>query len=119
MFDDVDLDRVATLRWYDLDAPLSACLQISLEGSLRKVLQRFARLSCEEQSDATVTLSPEPGDWSTTLIEGRELKRMGRRWATGRVLGFLEAVARLRRSAETMPARLEWPDGDQRLRNTG
>jgi len=120
MFDDVDFDRLAALRWNDPDAPRNACLQTSLEGPLRLMLRRFARLSGEEQAGATLTLSPEPGNWTSMLIEGRELKRLARRGPSDRVFGFLETVARRRRFARAAgPARLEWPDGDLRLRNAG
>ena len=82
MFDDVDFDRLAALRWNDPDAPRNACLQASLEGPLRLMLRRFTRLSGEEQAGATLTLSPEPDeDWLETfpaldlegqVITGRE-----------------------------------------------
>ncbi|WP_018697634.1 hypothetical protein [Amorphus coralli] len=119
MFEDVDFERLATLRWSDPDEPGPTYRRRGVDGPLRVMLQRFSRLSREEQASASVTLSPEPGDWSATIIEGRELRQMARRHSSGRVLGFLEAAARLHRRSSRGPTRLEWPDGDTRLRNVG
>lgn len=118
MFDDLDFDRPATLRWGDPVVSGPSGIESSLDGSLRQALRYYAQLPGEEQAGATVTVAPVPGDWSMVVYEGRELKRMARR-ASGRVIGFLDAAVRLRRSAGAGAARLEWPDGDTRLRNVG
>ena len=58
MFDDLDFDRPATLRWGDPVVSGPSGIESSLDGSLRQALRYYAQLPGEEQAGATVTVHP-------------------------------------------------------------
>ncbi|MGX1306129.1 type VI protein secretion system component VasF [Amorphus suaedae] len=118
MSDDFDCDRLATLRWRDpADHRLPNNPHV-VEGNLRVALAAFARLGRDEQAEATVTIAPQPGDWSATVLDARELRRLARRHPASPARRLFAAVQRRQRTAmERFSDRLDPRPCDVRFRS--
>ena len=97
MSEDFDDDRLAILRWLDPEETSGFDLPQSYEGSLRRAVARFARLSRSEQVGATITVPPQPGDWSVTVLDTSDIRRLTRGLSFAPLHDLFTALERRRR----------------------
>lgn len=120
MSDDFDYDRLAILRWSDPDEDAVFHSQKTFEGSLRLAVVQFSLLSKAEQADATIAFAPEPGDWSETVLDARDIRRLSKGRVAASARGLFAAVERRRRAAlERYPVHAEYRPNRLRVRSTG
>ncbi|MGX1099249.1 hypothetical protein [Amorphus sp. MBR-141] len=120
MSDDFDYDRLAILRWSDPDEDAVFHHRKTFEGSLRLAVVQFALLSKAEQADATIAFAPEPGDWSETVLEARDIRRLSKGRVAASARGLFAAVERRRRAAlDRYSVHAEHRPGRLRIRSTG